>query len=154
MHVNPKRKRKCYLKPGANFTVPRSTLFYQRVQGSSNPGTNLSCERSPTVEPANSPPHLDDSVQPDYNCLPAEVDDVAENTRNDDRSRRSPQHIVNDRASEEPTGSAHADAGSESNCVDTADGEDDFMKLFSGERLPNCDLSVADAMVTLMAYST
>lgn len=28
------------------------------------------------------------------------------------------------------------------------------MKLFSSERLPNCDLSVADAMVTLMAYST
>ncbi|KAH7971035.1 hypothetical protein HPB49_018183 [Dermacentor silvarum] len=93
-------------------------------------------------------------MRPDYNCSPAEVDDVAGDARvSDDRSQRSPQHIADGRAGEEMTESADVDAGNEGLRADTVNGEDDFMKLFSSERLPNCDLNVADAMVTLMAYS-
>ncbi|KAH7971274.1 hypothetical protein HPB49_020827 [Dermacentor silvarum] len=136
--------------PRATATFRASSSTSQ--QGSSNPGTDLSYQQSPNCC---SPTPLDNSVRPDYNCSPAEVDDVAGDARvNDNRSQRSLQRIVDGRAGEEMTESADVDAGNEGLCANTVNGEDDFMKLFSSERLPNCDLSVADAMVTLMAYST
>ncbi|KAH7961758.1 hypothetical protein HPB52_011927 [Rhipicephalus sanguineus] len=145
-----KRKRKRYLEPGADLVVPRSTLFYQRAP---NSATTSGDQQASTVDPlmCSSPTYAEDSRQSESgDTSSSDRDDIAENeTAYEDCSRGSPRSVE-----ELLTESADWDAGTGESDEQTAVGEDDFAKLFSHERLPHSDLSVADAMVMLMAYST
>ncbi|KAL1482014.1 hypothetical protein MTO96_034072 [Rhipicephalus appendiculatus] len=100
--------------------------------------------------------NADDNRQSENsNTSPSERDGIGhDESANEDRSQGSPQSVIDDTAKEQLTESAGSGAGNGASCAPTAVGDDDLGKLFSKERLPNSDLSVADAVVTLMAYST
>lgn len=145
------KKRKQYLEPGQAFAIPRATLRFQ-ASGSSGGASQASAH------------HVTSDAVP-ADCSSARIVPVTSDTSDseesddNDRSTRGADNAVcaDDGASTHSGGlTEDEDASDEDTAsdVDKASDVEDFLKLFSNDRLPNSQLSVADAMVMLMAYST
>ncbi|XP_077544557.1 uncharacterized protein LOC144157587 [Haemaphysalis longicornis] len=158
------KRRKRYLLPGAKYVLPRSTLRYQRqvANGSSRQvGNGSSTSTAPTTHTAPQGSFLshDQGAEPDDMCEFSEMyDSDGEHGGEYSAGDRCPGEGYNDLSdcdvADFASGFEHCSDESDSESDECGEPADDFFSLFTEECLPNSDITIREAMMTLMAFSS
>ncbi|XP_049515854.1 uncharacterized protein LOC119435708 [Dermacentor silvarum] len=141
----PPKRRKRYLEPGETYSLPRTSLRYQeRVQDSQ------SSLQTPQQQSLRSSGAGSANAGVCNNYLSCEISD------NDDfdASDQNLYHAESDEGDSNKQYDSESSSAEDCSGAEECEGDgDEFCRLFSSECLPNSDMSVRDAMLTLMAYT-